>query len=300
MNNQMKKRIDNTINLLCQNSYNAMVHTDILKDYKANEVIIDTTLYHRDYMTRPLKYLSTDSVDNGLLKFKDAKQDKNMLISVLANISNLDFIKTNLTTLSKDIIAIDITKSWHVQLYTQKFTPFVLIDVLLTNNNSPKIVALGLDCCRSILNYLNDHDSPLELNGWFNLVRPIALWNTDSPSKNYRNQLITLESDFDWDAAMKMIDISFKKALHNELKTKYSFNSLTFDMKHYLVFDDNDEDDTTNHVPSIKSLDLAWFIRELPNYQIRQCAKDDDLSMTSFQHENITRDLFKHIATYLS
>lgn len=184
---------------------------------------------------------------------------KSIMVSCLVKHDNQNLVVSMLKQFGQQLVNIDITNNWYGKLLIHSNTQFSLVNLLLTNNDQPKIIFYGHDIYNKLRDTINDYNKNILYQrtefyncifmkpDFSNLNKCVYLWQFDSFSNIYQTQLVNL--------APKVSNLTLNQTINQFAKTvidKYIANFKT--ESNQKKFANNDQD-----FDSIINVTLDWL-----------------------------------------
>lgn len=205
-----------------------------------------------------------------------------ILLSALVDKMSLNCIKDLFKKFGQYFISHYSLKQWQMKILTTKMNQFILVNMLITNNNEPQLIILG-DNLATLLRLKLSH-SDITQSEYQRILKPLLqvryVLNNDKVSDIYQQYIINLDNNIDMNLLMQHINKKFQEFLKQELTTRYTAKDLLDNMNDVFMLKefsdetfeiDSDQDNSYYKkmiTPDILVLDLNWFMSHLTNFNV--------------------------------
>lgn len=173
-----------------------------------------------------------DMITSNIKVFSKIRKAKTVMVSCLVSKNNLQKVINGLEFFGKMLIGIDQTNSWQMQLLQTPVEPYTIVNLLLKNDDKPKLFLLGWQISESLAEIVQKDlgvNKAKEIKQQLDALNKIYyMWPNDKPNASYYKQVVPLKTDLSQVQIKQALDELFEQRLTAFLtETKINTNEFT-------------------------------------------------------------------------
>lgn len=173
-----------------------------------------------------------DMITSNIKVLSKIRKAKTVMVSCLVSKNNLQKVIDELEFLGKLLIGIDQTNDWQMQLLQTPVESYTIVNLLLKNDDQPKLFLLGWQISNSLAEIAQKDqgvNKAKEIIQQLDVLNKIYyIWSNDKPNVSYYKQVVPLKTNLNQVQIKQALAELFEQRLTAFLtETKINTNELT-------------------------------------------------------------------------